>query len=344
MPDDPGATDVDLLADLTTRQLLSAWETSPALVTVTVGPEHVLAFQNAASRSLFGARELGLPLCKAFPEMRPDSFEAMERVLREGVAVQRPRDPVGVHGRGGAELHLLYVFAPLGSAQPGAPSGVVMTAIDVSDRVDAERLALRARLLAEVSGQMAQATDADGALQLLTDALVPALADVAAVYVHPAGTALPLVAGTGRRPAPPAPGRCPAGHHRGAGAAGPVRTPAHVRPPVRAAPLGESPGGSTAHAPGHPSARCRRGADEQPHRPVAEQRRWSHRRRAAARGGGGDRRWCRPGQRRLPQALRRGRRAVPGGRRCPRRRGRHPPAHLRPAAPDRPRPATRPAA
>ena len=209
MPDDPGATDVDLLADLTTRQLLSAWETSPALVTVTVGPEHVLAFQNAASRSLFGARELGLPLCKAFPEMRPDSFEAMERVLREGVAVQRPRDPVGVHGRGGAELHLLYVFAPLGSAQPGEPSGVAMTAIDVSDRVDAERLALRARLLAEVSGQMAQATDADGALQLLTDALVPALADVAAVYVHPAGTSLPLVAGTGRRPAPPAPGRAP---------------------------------------------------------------------------------------------------------------------------------------
>ena len=82
--DNPGATDADLLADLTTRQLLSAWESSPALVTVTVGPEHVLVFQNAASRSLFGARELGLPLCKAFPEIRPDTFEAMERVLREG--------------------------------------------------------------------------------------------------------------------------------------------------------------------------------------------------------------------------------------------------------------------
>ena len=37
--------------------------------------------------------------------------------------MHRPRDPIGVHGRGGAELHLLYVFAPFGPAQPGEPSG-----------------------------------------------------------------------------------------------------------------------------------------------------------------------------------------------------------------------------
>ena len=86
-----------------------------------------------------------------------------------------------------------------------------MTAIDVTDRVDAERLAFRSRLLAEVSGQMAKATDADGALQRLTDALVPALADVAAVYVRPVGPLLPLVAGTGPRPAPPVQGAVPAG-------------------------------------------------------------------------------------------------------------------------------------
>jgi hypothetical protein len=204
--DNTGAADADLLADLTARQLLEAWESSPALVTITVGPEHVLAFQNATSRSLFGARELGLPLCKAFPEVRAESFEAMDRVRREGVPVHRPRDPIGVPGRGGVELHLLCVFAPLGPAGPGeAGSGVVMTAIDVTDRVDAERLAFRSRLLAEVSGQMAQAADADGALQRLTDALVPAVADVAAVYVHPVGPSQPLMAGTRCRPEPPAP-------------------------------------------------------------------------------------------------------------------------------------------
>jgi hypothetical protein len=120
--DNPGATDADVLADLTTRQLLSAWESSPALVMVTVGPQHVLVFQNAASRSLFGARELGQPLCTAFPEIGPDTFEAMERVLRDGEPVHRPRDPVGFLGRHGVELQLLYVFAPLGPARPGGPS------------------------------------------------------------------------------------------------------------------------------------------------------------------------------------------------------------------------------
>jgi hypothetical protein len=111
--ENPGGADADLLADLTPRQLLSAWESSPALVAVTIGPEHLLAFQNAASRSLFGARELGQPLCKAFPEVRTDSLEAVERVLRDGTPVRRPRDPVGVQGHGGVELHLLYVFTPL---------------------------------------------------------------------------------------------------------------------------------------------------------------------------------------------------------------------------------------
>jgi hypothetical protein len=134
----------------------------------------------------------------------------MDRVMREGVPVHRPRDPIGVHGHGGAELHLLYVFTPLEPAHPGDPGGgVVMTAIDVTDRVDAERLAFRSRLLAEVSGQMSQAADGDGALQRLTEALVPALADVAAVYVHPVGPSLPLVAGTGRRPPPQAQRRSP---------------------------------------------------------------------------------------------------------------------------------------
>ena len=57
-------------------------------------------------------------------------------------------------------------------------------------------------MLAEVSDRMSGATDPDGALRGLTEALVPALADVAAVYVRPLGPARPVVAGTGRRPQP----------------------------------------------------------------------------------------------------------------------------------------------
>ena len=92
--DNPGATSADVLADLTTRQLLSAWESSPALVTITVGPEHVLVFQNAASRSLFGARELGLPLCRAFPEIRTRHVRGVGAGAARGAAgapAARPR-------------------------------------------------------------------------------------------------------------------------------------------------------------------------------------------------------------------------------------------------------------
>jgi hypothetical protein len=207
IPDPPGCGPLDRL---TSRQLLAAWDSSPALVAVTVGPEHILVFQNRASRALFGARELGAPLREAFPEMRPDEFEAMDRVLHEGTTAQRPRDPIGVQGAEGADLHLLYVFTPLVPAPDDHGSaGVVLTGIDVTDQVDAERLASRARLLAEVSSQVNEATDADGALQQLTDALVPTLADVAAVYVRPVEPALPVVAGTGRRRVPPATGLPP---------------------------------------------------------------------------------------------------------------------------------------
>jgi hypothetical protein len=77
-----------------------------------------------------------------------------------------------------------------------------MTGVDVSSQVAAERAAARARMLAEVSARMSGATDPDAALRRLTEALVPALADVAAVYVRPLGPDRPVVAGTGRRPQP----------------------------------------------------------------------------------------------------------------------------------------------
>jgi hypothetical protein len=204
MVDNRGPAQGASLEGLTPGQLLAAWETAPALVTVTVGAAHVHVFQNAASRTLFGARELGVPLRTAFPEIPEDSFEAMDRVVRDGVPVRRFYDPVGVRGVHGADLHLLYVFAPLAPSQDGRwARGVVITAIDVTGQVDAERLAAHARLLAEVSGRMNAAVDADGALGQLTDALVPTLADVAAVYVRPVEPALPVVAGTGGSPERP---------------------------------------------------------------------------------------------------------------------------------------------
>ena len=148
---------------------------------------------------------------------------------------------------------------------------------------------------------MAQATDADGALQRLTDG-ARARPGGRRRGLRAPGSGPPCRSWPARDAVPRRPRR--GGAPRAIAVApalrGPVRTPAHVRPAVRAAPLGGRPARRGARAPGHPAARCRRGADEQPHRPVAEQRRWSHRRRAAARRGGGDRRRRRPGRRGLP--------------------------------------------
>ena len=77
---------------------------------------------------------------------------------------------------------------------------------------------------------------------------MPALADVAAVYVHPVGPLLPLVAGTGPRPAPPAQGRCPRAITVAPALLDRHGTSAHLRPAVGATPLGESSAGAPAGA------------------------------------------------------------------------------------------------
>ena len=226
------------LDGLTPQQWSAAWESSPVLVLVTAGVDHVVVFQNAAARELFGAAELGRPLRTTFPLFGEGAFVAMDRVLHEGTAVQRPAGPIEVVGSHGQRVHLLPLFAPLGAPRDGLPAaGVVMTGIDVSSQVAAERAAARAGMLAEVSDRMSGATDPDGALRGLTEALVPALADAAAVYVRPLGPARPVVAGTARRPQPspqPSPQGLPA---RALAVAAELRDRVGM-PPAQGAPTG----------------------------------------------------------------------------------------------------------
>ncbi|HMA46004.1 MAG TPA: PAS domain-containing protein, partial [Frankiaceae bacterium] len=49
--------------------LLQAWDSSPALIAVTLGRRHRLVYQNRASQTMFGSREIGTPLREAFPEV-----------------------------------------------------------------------------------------------------------------------------------------------------------------------------------------------------------------------------------------------------------------------------------
>jgi serine phosphatase RsbU (regulator of sigma subunit) len=158
-----------------------AFESSPALVAVVAGPEQRLVFQNRASRELFGAFALGQPLDVAVPGA--DAWARVEEVRLSGRVSDVPRAKVGVRDRSGGELLITYVLAPLGDGPPYP--GVMITALDVTHEVRAEEHAARAELLSSLSTAMSAAADPEGALQALTDSMVPPMADIAAVVVLP---------------------------------------------------------------------------------------------------------------------------------------------------------------
>jgi hypothetical protein len=158
-----------------------AWETSPALVSVTWGPEHLLAYQNAASVRVFGQRRYGVPLNVAWPELGAGSLPVLDRVLATGDVVEMAHREIAVRDVAGDALVLHYVVAPLGVRPPHL--GVVMTAVNVTAEARAELSVTRARLVTEITEAMNAGADPDAALQALTDRLVPEVADLAVVYI-----------------------------------------------------------------------------------------------------------------------------------------------------------------
>jgi hypothetical protein len=164
--------------------LATAWETLPAQVGITVGPEHLVVYQNAASRALFGTARLGVPLAEAFPLVADGSLAERDTAFSTGRVVVGSRRRVGIRDLVGQDVHMQYVIAPFGP--PGeAPVGLVISAVDRSGEVRAELASNRAAMLSRITERITVAADAPAALQALTDVLVPDLADVAALYVLP---------------------------------------------------------------------------------------------------------------------------------------------------------------
>lgn len=181
---DPAAAQA--LSVLSGPDVVAALDVSPAMIAVTVGAQHVLVFQNQASIEGAGRRPVGQPFAEAFPEAPAQNLAALDLVLREGRVHHQEPPEVGLLGAAGRSMYLRLTFAPIGRAEDGRPLGVMLTAIDVTARALAHEAALRARLLNELAAGMNEATDPDRALQVLCDALVPTVADVAAVFVLPA--------------------------------------------------------------------------------------------------------------------------------------------------------------
>src|SRR3954447_9015510 len=157
------------------------WDSSPALIAVTLGASHRLAYQNRSMQVMFGVHPYGLRLDQAFPQLAAVGLAPLDGVLETGTVVDVPARPVSVRDVTGGEVCLRYVLAPLGAP----PVGVVITAIDVTAETRAEQAAERIRWLADISTRITAAKSAGEGLQSLTEGLVPAVADVAAVYVTP---------------------------------------------------------------------------------------------------------------------------------------------------------------
>lgn len=171
--------------------LHAAWDSSPALVIVLWGPQQLLVYQNEASSRVAGRRPLGQSMREAFPEANADTLQGLADARDAGKTTVIPRRPVGVIHADGLNLLMHFVVAPIGQGPPYV--GAAITAIDVTAEARAEQAAERAHLLTQVAERMNAATDPDAALKALTKALVPALADAAAVYVYgPAKTAAPV--------------------------------------------------------------------------------------------------------------------------------------------------------
>ncbi len=160
----------------------AAWDASPLLVVMTEGPEHLLVYQNPASQRLFGPRAPGSPMAQAFPEMGETARLWLDDVYDNGGTREQSNIRPGVLGASGSEVLLTFVVSPVGAPGPGV-RGVLICAHDVTHETVAARAARQAALLSDLSERMNEATDPDASLSVLTNAAVPALADLAAVFV-----------------------------------------------------------------------------------------------------------------------------------------------------------------
>jgi PAS domain S-box-containing protein len=124
-------------------ELLRIFEQAPAAISVTHGPDHVTATQNAMARQIAGGRDMvGKRTVEVFPEIADQGFiELQDRVYATGepyvgreVLVRFDRDGDGAL----EEAWLNFVYQPLVDAE-GRVYGILTHAVEVTDQVLARR-------------------------------------------------------------------------------------------------------------------------------------------------------------------------------------------------------------
>ncbi len=133
-------------AERTRARMVQAFDQAPGIVCVLRGPDHVFEFGNAATASMFGAREwIGRPAREAFPEIEGQGFfELLDEVHATGerqVALSKRTVFRGPRDGEPREIYADALLTPL-IDEKGEIEGVLCQAQDVTERVRADQARL----------------------------------------------------------------------------------------------------------------------------------------------------------------------------------------------------------
>ncbi|MFF3286074.1 SpoIIE family protein phosphatase [Streptomyces sp. NPDC003023] len=124
-----------------------AFDSTPMAVVITYGPEHRIAYSNAAYRRLFGDRPLHTPVREVFPELaRTSYFELLDQVLATGRGEVLTAAPTGLPGAGGEETPRYITCSVSRLTSADGTQGLLGLCVEVTDQVTA---AERIRVLSE---------------------------------------------------------------------------------------------------------------------------------------------------------------------------------------------------
>lgn len=125
-------------------RLFNVFEQAPAIITLSLGPEHRYVLANPQARRLFNREVVGKPIRQALPELEGQGyFENLDRVYANGEIYQGWESPAWMdrHGDGALEESFFnFIYQPWRDGS-GRIIGVMAFAFEVTEQVRARRRA-----------------------------------------------------------------------------------------------------------------------------------------------------------------------------------------------------------
>ncbi len=188
-------SELALHRDIDRRQrLLVAFDVAPAAIAVTRGPTHLVEYLNPAFLAIFGDLPKGAPGQAVLPELPAQFFALMDQVLTTGQDYRASEASVRLVWPGedrprerlfDVSYSAIHHEPGRGRASGGDPSGLLVVAVEVTDRVwarrEVEQDARRHELLATAAAALNRNLDPDAELAELARVVVPELADLSVV-------------------------------------------------------------------------------------------------------------------------------------------------------------------